>query len=293
MVAPQIIRPTGLLDPGVSVRPLAGQVDDLMEEVRSRAERGERSLVTTLTKRTAEDLAAYLRAAGLRVRHLHSDIGAIERVEILRALRQAEFDCLVGVNLLREGLDLPEVSLVAVLDADKEGFLRSETSLIQTSGRAARNAAGQVIFYADAVTDSMKRALAIMDERRRRQQEYNARHGITPRTVVKNLQDSLAIRKKGEEVEEGLLRESGEDYDAHEVIRQMRGEMLEAADALEYERAAVLRDQIRELETASAAGAGTQRKGGRGSSATVYPKAKTFSGRRRLPGVKTQKHRRK
>jgi excinuclease ABC subunit B len=289
-VASQIIRPTGLVDPVVSVRPLAGQVDDLMEEVRRRADRGERTLVTTLTKRTAEDLAAYLRNAGLRVRHLHADITAIERVEILRGLRRADFDCLVGVNLLREGLDLPEVSLVAVLDADKEGFLRSETSLIQTAGRAARNAAGQVILYADTVTDSMRRALAVMEERRSRQADYNARHGITPRTVVKNLQDSLVIRHAGEELEEGLVRENGEDYDVHEVIRQMRQEMIEAAEALEYERAAVLRDQIRELEQAAAGGRSGPAAGRRPSPA-VYPMA--GARRRRLPDAGPARKRRK
>lgn len=246
-VVRQIIRPTGIIDPQIEIRPLKGQIDDVMHEIRERAERQERVLVTTLTKRTAEDLAAYLDALELRTKYLHSDIDAIERVEILRALRRREFDCLIGINLLREGLDIPEVSLVAILDADKEGFLRSETSLIQTAGRAARNLNGKVILYADRVTDSMQALLDTTEERRRRQVNYNEEHNITPQQIVKEIQDSLAVIRQADDVEESVVRESGEAYDVHEVIREMEGEMMEAAKALEYERAALLRDQILEL----------------------------------------------
>ena len=281
--AQQIIRPTGLVDPEVIVRPLAGQVDDLMAEVRERAGRGERVLVTTLTKRTAEDLTQYLKDAGLRVRYLHSDIDAIERVEILRGLRTADFDCLVGINLLREGLDLPEVSLVAILDADKEGFLRSETSLIQTAGRASRNVAGAVIMYADSLTDSMKRAMAIMEKRRQRQLDYNREHGITPRTVRKNLQNSLASRKEAAELVENVVREN-EAYDITEAIREMEQEMLEAAAALEFERAAVLRDQIRDLKLSTEAGrAGIAAPRERPGKTAVYPPGKPRRNARRQP----------
>lgn len=246
--ARQVVRPTGLVDPEILLRPAADRVDDLMEEIRARATKGERTLVTTLTKRSAEDLSEYLRSAGLRVKYLHSDIDALERIEILRGLRMADFDCLVGVNLLREGLDLPEVSLVAILDADKEGFLRSETSLIQTAGRAARNAAGAVIFYADATTDSMRRAMQLSSERRRRQMEYNRLHKITPRTVKKAMQESLSSRRKNGETAANIVRESGADYDVVEEILRLEGEMLEAADRLEFERAAMLRDRIAELK---------------------------------------------
>lgn len=245
---PQLIRPTGLLDPPVEIRPLDHQIDDLMEEVRSHAERGERVLVTTLTKRTAEDLSQYLKDAGLRVEYLHSDIGALERVEILMRLRKAEFDCLVGINLLREGLDLPEVALVAILDADKEGFLRSETSLIQTAGRTARHVDGKVILYADRVTRSMQRMMDVTDMRRSRQVAYNTEHGITPEGIRKSIGDSIAIRYEVEEQERKVIRESGEDYDVHRALQEIEREMLEAADALEFERAAVLRDEMNELK---------------------------------------------
>ncbi len=248
--ATQVIRPTGLLDPEVEVRPLKGQIDDVIEEIRARAERKERVLVTTLTKKTAEDLTEYLGRLDLRVKYIHSEIDAIERVEILRGLRKADFDCLVGINLLREGLDLPEVSLVAILDADKEGFLRSETSLIQTAGRAARHVNGHVIMYADAVTDSMRRMIDVTRERRKRQIDYNTRHGITPRGIQKAIQDSLAILKQAEETETMVVREAGVDYDVQEAIAEMEREMLEAAEALEFERAALLRDQINELRRA-------------------------------------------
>ncbi len=246
----QIIRPTGIVDPPVELRPLKNQIDDLMEEIRSRAERGERTLVTTLTKRTAEDLTEYLEKTGLKVQYLHSDIDALERVDILRELRGGKFDCLIGINLLREGLDLPEVSLVAILDADKEGFLRSETSLIQTAGRAARHIDGRVIMYAEKITDSMQRMLDKCDHRRQKQAAYNEEHGIVPRAIKKQIQDSLkTIYKTAEETVELAVAESGEDYDVNEVIRQLEQEMLEAAKALEFERASALRDQIKELKT--------------------------------------------
>jgi excinuclease ABC subunit B len=245
----QIIRPTGIVDPPVEIRPLKNQIDDLMEEIRSRAERGERTLVTTLTKRTAEDLSEYLEKTGLKVQYLHSDIDALERVDILRELRSGKVDCLIGINLLREGLDLPEVSLVAILDADKEGFLRSETSLIQTAGRAARHIDGLVIMYAETMTDSMQRMLDKCDHRRRKQIAYNKEHGIVPQAIRKEIQDSLkTIYGTAEETVELAVAETGEDYDVNEVIHQLEQEMVAAADALEYERAAVLRDQIKELE---------------------------------------------
>jgi excinuclease ABC subunit B len=245
----QVIRPTGITDPPVEVRPLSGQIDDVMEEIRSRAERRERTLVTTLTKRTAEDLSAYLKKTGLRVEYLHSDIDAIERVEILRNLRKAEFDCLIGINLLREGLDLPEVSLVAILDADKEGFLRSETALVQTAGRAARHIDGRVILYADTVTGSMQRMIDITEERRTRQLAYNRKHGVVPQAIRKEIQASLRHLKQGaEEIEEGVVRETGESYDVSRTVQQIEQEMLEAAGKLEFERAAFLRDQLYELQ---------------------------------------------
>jgi excinuclease ABC subunit B len=246
----QVIRPTGIVDPPVEVRPLKGQIDDVMEEIRARAERGERTLVTTLTKRTSEDLTEYLKKVGLRVQYLHSEIGAIERVEILRGLRKAEFDCLIGINLLREGLDLPEVSLVAILDADKEGFLRSETALVQTAGRAARHIDGKVIMYADHITGSMRRMIDITDHRRKKQVAYNLEHGITPQAIQNRIQDSLGhLKQDAEELEESIVCETGEDYDINRTIREMEQEMLEAAGKLEFERAALLRDQLYELKS--------------------------------------------
>ncbi len=248
----QVIRPTGLLDPPVVVRPLARQVDDLMEEVRATAGRGERALVTTLTKQTAEDLTDYLKRAGLRVQYLHSDINTLERVEILHALRKSEFDCLVGVNLLREGLDLPEVSLVAVLDADKEGFLRSATSLIQTAGRAARHVDGRVILYADNLTDSMNAMMTLTQQRRETQMGYNQRHGITPRGIEKSLQQEWVRREQGREIAAAaMVRDGGADIDVEQALREMEAEMLAAAAGLEFERAALLRDQIAELRSAA------------------------------------------
>ena len=245
---PQVIRPTGLVDPPVEVRPLKNQIDDLMEEVRAHAERGERVLVTTLTKRTAEDLSQYLKQAGLRVEYLHSDINAIERVDILIRLRKKEFDCLVGINLLREGLDLPEVALVAILDADKEGFLRSETSLIQVAGRTARHLNGKVILYADQITNSMRRMMDVTDARRRRQLAYNTEHHITPRSIVKSIADGLVVRDESEAIERRVVREAGENYDVHRAINEIEKEMIEAAEAREFERAAMLRDEMRELK---------------------------------------------
>ena len=244
----QVIRPTGILDPRVEVRPLKGQVDDLIEEVRQCAEKQERVLVTTLTKKTAEDLSAYLQNIGIRCKYLHSDITALDRVAILRGLRKADFDCLIGINLLREGLDLPEVALVAVLDADKEGFLRSETSLVQTAGRAARHLDGRVILYADQITDSMRRMIDLTGERRRIQEAYNLANGITPTKIEKAISESLAQAEKAREAEEYVVREAGEDYDVVQAIADMEREMAEAAEAMEFERAALLRDQIYELK---------------------------------------------
>jgi excinuclease ABC subunit B len=244
LVVEQIIRPTGLLDPEVTVRPLAGQIDETLELCRDRVERGHRVLITTLTKRTAEDLSEYLKEVGLRVRYLHSDIDTIERVEILRALRAGEFDVLVGINLLREGLDLPEVGLVCILDADKEGYLRSQTSLIQTAGRAARHAEGAVVLFADVRTRSIQALLAVTEYRRARQSAYNEAHGIVPRSVVRAVQESLQTVIRGQK--EPVVREGG--LDTAELLRELEAEMAEAASKLEYERAALLRDQIAELK---------------------------------------------
>ena len=246
-VVRQIIRPTGLLDPPVEVRPLANQIDDLVEEVRVCAEKGDRSLVTALTKKTAEDLAGYLHGIGVRVEYLHSDIDTIERVEIIGRLRRGDFDCLVGVNLLREGLDLPEVALVAILDADKEGFLRSDTSLIQTAGRTARHERGRVILYADTITDSMRRMIDVTRERRDRQMAYNKAHGITPRSVKRALSETEAVYRAASAIEADIAAEAGVPYDVHTAMRQIEQEMLQAAQALEFERAAVLRDELVEL----------------------------------------------
>ena len=239
----QLIRPTGLVDPEVTVRPLGTQIDDLMEEVRRCAERQERVLVTTLTKRTAEDLSAYLKRMGCRVEYLHSDINAIERVDILNRLRKGGFDCLVGINLLREGLDLPEVALVAILDADKEGFLRSDTALIQTAGRAARHVQGRVILYADSVTDSMRRMMELTQSRRTVQIAYNQSHGIVPRSAVRAIDDGLRVVYDDSAIERKVVAEAGERYDAHVSVQMLEREMLEAAQSLEFERAAALRDE--------------------------------------------------
>jgi len=248
LVVEQIIRPTGLLDPKITVRPLKGQIDATIEYCHQRIAAGERVLVTTLTKRTAEDLADYLREIKLKVRYLHSDIDTIERVEILRGLRAGECDVLIGINLLREGLDLPEVSLVCILDADKEGFLRSQTSLIQTAGRAARHINGEVVLFADTITGSMQVLLDVCNSRRARQEAYNEEHGITPRSVKRAVQESLHVILKAREVEQGIVRESPSDFDLHELVRELEREMSGAAANLEYERAALLRDQILELK---------------------------------------------
>ncbi|MEK0452018.1 MAG: hypothetical protein RL088_4286 [Verrucomicrobiota bacterium] len=248
LIVEQIIRPTGLLDPKITIRPLKTQIDDTIELCRQRTERNERVLITTLTKRTAEDLSDYLKDVGLKVRYLHSDIDTIERVEILRALRNAEFDILVGINLLREGLDLPEVSLVCILDADKEGYLRSQTSLIQTAGRAARHVNGEVYLFADMVTRSMQALLDITEYRRARQIEYNTKHGITPRSVQRAVQESLHVILKARQVEESVVREGGGDFSLSETLRELEAEMMQAAGNLEYEKAALLRDQIAELK---------------------------------------------
>ncbi|NOZ55935.1 MAG: excinuclease ABC subunit UvrB [Calditrichaeota bacterium] len=261
VVVEQIIRPTGLVDPEIVVKPTKGQIDDLIAEIRERVDRGERVLVTTLTKRMAEELTDYLAGVGIRVRYLHSEIDALNRVEILRDLRLAEFDVLVGINLLREGLDLPEVSLVAVLDADKEGYLRSETALIQVAGRAARNAAGKVIFYADTITKSMQRAIEETERRRKIQLEYNREHGITPQTIKKSVEQVLGVtrvadakapkwgeRKSAAEREQIRARwRRLSPLEREDFLEELQREMAEAAENLDFERAAELRDLILEL----------------------------------------------
>ena len=246
-IAEQIIRPTGLLDPEISVRPVEGQIDDLMDEIKARIAKNQRTLVTTLTKKMAEDLSAYLTGAGIRCRYMHHDIGAIERMEIIRDLRLGEFDVLVGINLLREGLDLPEVSLVAILDADKEGFLRSETSLIQTIGRAARNAEGLVIMYADTETPSMKAAITETERRRKKQDAYNKAHGIVPQTIIKSVHDIIELSP---ETDKAARRRDGlkmTESERREEIAKLEKKMREAAKMLEFEYAAVLRGQLIKL----------------------------------------------
>ncbi|MDH3214051.1 MAG: helicase-related protein, partial [Myxococcales bacterium] len=256
-VVEQIIRPTGLVDPEVVVRPTKGQIDDLVEEIRVKAERDQRVLVTTLTKKMAEDLSDYLLELGVRARYLHSDIDTLERVAILRDLRLGEYDVLIGINLLREGLDLPEVALVAILDADKEGFLRSETSLVQTIGRAARNVDGQVVMYADAVTASMQRALNETNRRRRIQLEFNEAHGIDPQTIRKKVSDILELIQSGGDSSAGdrrrreLAQRPPLDMptdDLRRLIQSLEEEMHEAAADLRFEYAARLRDEVNELK---------------------------------------------
>ncbi len=247
-IVEQVIRPTGLIDPRIEVRPTRDQIDDLIKEIRLRAQKKERILVTTLTKRLAEDLTRYLKEFDLRVKYLHSEIGAIERVEILRDLRLNKFDCLVGINLLREGLDLPEVSLVAILDADKEGFLRSATSLIQVAGRAARHINGEVLMYADTLTKSMKKAIDETDRRREIQVAFNKKHDITPRSIEKAIREGIESYKKAREVITKTIEESDEQYDIMSLIGELQHDMEVAARNLQFERAAVLRDQIKELK---------------------------------------------
>jgi len=261
-VVEQIIRPTGLVDPPIEVRPVRGQVDDLLAEIRDRAGRKERVLVTTLTKRMAEDLTQYYQELGVKVRYLHSDIDTLERIQILRDLRRGEFDVLVGINLLREGLDLPEVSLVAILDADKEGFLRSAGSLIQTVGRAARNVNGRAIMYADKMTDSMKLAISETDRRREIQVAYNQEHGITPASIVKSIDEVLSSVYERDYVtvatdpDSELFRTHGE-LEAH--LTTLQAQMKAAAANLEFEKAAALRDRIKQLRTRELGLAGSRR----------------------------------
>ena len=244
VIAEQLIRPTGLVDPEVEVRPIETQVDDVMGEIRLRAEKGERVLVTTLTTKMAEDLTEYLRENDIKVKYIHHNVETIERMEIIRALRLGEFDVLVGINLLREGLDIPEVSLVAILDADKEGLLRSETSLIQTIGRAARNANGKVIMYADTITRSMRNAINETNRRRKAQTEYNEKHGIVPKTIIKDVHDVIDLGKKDEK----RARTKMSARDKEKLIEQLTSEMREASRKLEFEKAAFLRDKIKELK---------------------------------------------
>ena len=243
-IVEQIIRPTGLLDPKIEVKPVTNQVDDLVEQIRQRVEKEERVLVTTLTKKMAEDLTSYLAELGIKVKYMHSDIKALERMEIIRSLRLGEFDVLVGINLLREGLDIPEVSLVAILDADKEGFLRSERSLIQTIGRAARNTNGKVIMYADELTESMEKAISETNRRRQIQEKYNEEHGITPKTIQKSVRDSIKASIVEEVQEEYNI---SKEADIQEIIDKMTDEMLKYASEMEFEKAAELRDKIKQL----------------------------------------------
>jgi excinuclease ABC subunit B len=251
-VVEQIIRPTGLSDPSLDVKPAKNQVDDLLEEIQKRVKRKERVLVTTLTKRMAEDLTEYYADLGIRVKYLHSDIDTLDRVEIIRDLRLGEFDVLIGINLLREGLDLPEVSLVAILDADKEGFLRSEKSLIQTFGRTARNVNGQVILYADKMTSAMDQAILETNRRRRIQEEYNRVHGITPQTVKKSIRNILSSVYESDYFTVPMVSDVQEEYgsvkEIPNLIQKLKKEMKEAATHLEFERAAEIRDRIQRLE---------------------------------------------
>ena len=248
--AEQIIRPTGLLDPKVEVRPIEGQIDDLISEVNKETDRGHKILITTLTKRMAEDLTEYMKDVGIRVRYLHSDIDTLERAEIIRDMRLDVFDVLVGINLLREGLDIPEITLVAILDADKEGFLRSEVSLIQTIGRAARNSEGHVIMYADVMTDSMRNAIQETERRRSIQEAYNKEHGITPTTIRKAVRDLITVSKAVAETEDKLKKdpESMNRKELMKLITKVEKQMREAAANLNFEQAAELRDKMIELK---------------------------------------------
>lgn len=276
VVAEQVIRPTGLLDPEIVIHPTKGQVEHLIGEIKRAVEKGERVLVTTLTKRLSEDLTSFMREAKVRVEYLHSDIDAIERVEILRNLRLGNFDVLIGINLLREGLDLPEVALVAILDADKEGFLRSETSLVQTAGRAARHEDGRVIFYADTITESIRRTQEITAARREKQISYNREHGITPRSVKRGAQSSLHVYDGSGRQDEPVMEEGAEE-DVKAVIAELEDEMAEASGKLEFERAALLRDQIEALRSGDYRQTPKARKAGKKGAGRAYPKM----GRRR------------
>jgi excinuclease ABC subunit B len=254
VVVEQIIRPTGLVDPQVEIRPVKGQIDDLLAEIRDRAAQNQRVLVTTLTKRMAEDLANYYTEVGVRCRYMHSEIDTLERIRLLRALRKGEYDVLIGINLLREGLDLPEVSLVAILDADKEGFLRSQGSLIQTIGRAARHLEGRAILYADKMTDSMRRAIDETDRRREKQVAYNEEHGITPTTVIRGIDDSLATVGAADYLDltddlDTTALEFATQADLDTYINNLESDMREAAKKFEFEKAAKLRDQVKDLRT--------------------------------------------
>jgi excinuclease ABC subunit B len=280
-VVEQVVRPTGLLDPPVRVRPLQGQVDETIALCRERIARQERVLITTLTRRTAEDLSEYLKEAGLKSRYLHAEVDAIERVEILRELRSGEIDVLVGINLLREGLDLPEVSLVCILDADKEGYLRSETSLIQTAGRAARHLNGEVVLFGDRITKSMKALLDVTEKRRAKQEAYNREHNLVPRSVNRGVQESLqTIVRTARGIHEKVAG-GGESADAREVLKQLEEEMWEASEKLEYERAALLRDQIEDWKKAHQLGVVPAAKGTTVQRAQ-YTKPKRFNARSKL-----------
>ncbi len=280
-VVEQVVRPTGLLDPPVRVRPLQGQVDETIALCRERIARQERVLITTLTRRTAEDLSEYLKEAGLKSRYLHAEVDAIERVEILRELRSGEIDVLVGINLLREGLDLPEVSLVCILDADKEGYLRSETSLIQTAGRAARHLNGEVVLFGDRITKSMKALLDVTEKRRAKQEAYNREHNLVPRSVNRGVQESLqTIVRTARGIHEKVAG-GGESADAREVLKQLEEEMWEASEKLEYERAALLRDQIADWKKAHQLGGVPVAKGTTVQRAQ-YTKPKRFNARSKL-----------
>jgi len=280
-VVEQVVRPTGLLDPPVRVRPLQGQVDETIALCRERIARQERVLITTLTRRTAEDLSEYLKEAGLKSRYLHAEVDAIERVEILRELRSGEIDVLVGINLLREGLDLPEVSLVCILDADKEGYLRSETSLIQTAGRAARHLNGEVVLFGDRITKSMKALLDVTERRRAKQEAYNREHNLVPRSVNRGVQESLqTIVRTARGIHEKVAG-GGESADAREVLKQLEEEMWEASEKLEYERAALLRDQIEDWKKAHQLGGVPAAKGTTFQRAQ-YTKPKRFNARSKL-----------
>ena len=243
---------TGLLDPIITLKPLKGQIDETIDMCRDRVEKGERVLVTTLTKKTAEDLADYLQETGLKVSYIHADVGAVERVEILRSLRAGGIDVLVGINLLREGLDLPEVSLVCILDADKEGFLRNETTLIQTAGRAARHIDGECVLFCDVITDSIQALLDITAHRRSKQMEHNKLHNITPQSVIRAVQESLSqyqsTKDSAEEFNQGMVAEDEASYNTVQVLAELEEDMRDAASKLEFERAAHLRDQIKQLK---------------------------------------------